>query len=76
MVVDAVTAVVFVLVEGDKFGITHVLGVVAFIPAQAQELVDLPQQSWIATLLNFWWDPVLLRDFPAEETVTDLSESL
>lgn len=42
-VVIAVTAVAFVLVEGDNLRIAHVLRDVVFLLAQAQELVEIPQ---------------------------------
>lgn len=40
-VIIAVTVLPLVLTEGDNVGITHVLGDVALLPAQAQEFVKM-----------------------------------
>ncbi|CAE1277407.1 unnamed protein product [Acanthosepion pharaonis] len=75
-VVIAVSAVTFILIEGDNVGISYVPGDVALLPAQARELVEVPQHNWLATLQNLRWDPVLPRGPPVGETVDGFSEFL
>ena len=43
MIVIAIVAVTFALVKGDDVGVAHVLRDMAFLPAQAQKLVELLQ---------------------------------
>ena len=49
-IVVAITMVTLVLVQGDYVGISHVLGDVIFLPAQAEELMKRLQDGLLPML--------------------------
>ena len=69
MIVVAVTMVTLVLVQGDYVGISHVLGDLTLLPAQAEELMKQLQDGLLPMLQNFRWDTVLPWCLATGETV-------
>ena len=55
VIVVAVTMVTLVLVQGDYVGISHVLGDLTLLPAQAEELMKQLQDGLLPMLQNFRW---------------------
>ena len=74
MIVVAITTVTLVLVQGDYAGISHVLGDVTLLPAQAEELMKRLQDGLLPMLQNFQQDTVLPRCLAIGETVNGYAE--
>ena len=73
-IVVAITMVTLVLVQGDYVGISHVLGDVTLLPAQAEELMKLLQDGLLPMLQNFRQDTALPRYLATGETVDGYAE--
>ena len=72
--VVAITTVTLVFVQGDYVGISHVLGDVTLLPAQAEELMKRLQDGLLPMLQNVRQDTVLPRCLAAGETVDGYAE--
>ena len=73
-IVVAITTVTLVLVQGDYVGISHVLGDVTLLPAQAEEHMKWLQDGLIPMPQNVRRDTVLSRCLATGETVDGYAE--
>ena len=74
VIVVAITTVNLVLIQGDYVGISHILGDVALLPAQAEELMKRLQDGLLPKLQNFWQHTVLARCLDTGETIDGYAE--
>ena len=73
-IVVAITMVTLVLVKGDYVGISHVLGDVISLPAQAEEHMKRLQDGLLPMLQNFRQDTVLPQCLATGVTVDGYAE--
>ena len=73
-IVVAITTVTLVLVQGDYVDISHVLGDVTLLPAQAEELMKRLQDGLLPMLQNFRRYTVLPWCLATGETVDGYAE--
>ena len=73
-IVVAITTVTLVLVQGDYVGISHVLGDVTLLLAQAEELMRRLQDGLLPMLQNVRQDTVLPLFLATDESVDDYAE--
>ena len=73
-IVVAITTVTLVLVQGDYVGISHVLGDVTLLPAQAEELMKRLQDDLLPMIQNFRRDTILPWCLATGETIDGYAE--
>ena len=73
-IVLAITSVTVVLVQGDYAGISHVLGDVTLLSAQAEELMKRLQDGLLPMLQNFCRDTVIPWCLATGETINGYAE--